>query len=781
MSTKSKMLEKYRVFYGHVVILAMAAAFWTNNAEAQILPVGRCCLPNGGGCIVTDEVTCDNHCGSFGGAGTDCSGPVFCLIQNPPPPPPPPPILGACCLPDGSCTEISECNCDGQGGVYKGNNSNCGALTCDPDSGACCLPDGSCIITTDCDCEHQCGLFSGPGSLCTLCPITPSGACCLPNGTCSVMSECECDNACGFYKGDGSICTGLCIVPFPGACCFPDGTCSVVSKCECAAECGAYNGNGTNCSGPVLCVAPNPGACCLPDGESCTIVDTVCDCDDLCGSYQGDGSRCAACPSCATPDLGCWSDPVDLNDGSDPSWPHAAQLINGKVLLISHTNPTKCHLFDPSDDSFSVQFPVSTGHRLFCTGHTYTDNGRIVFYGGTGAFRQLTSIYTPDSMLGSWAVGDTGPAKRFYPTLTTLSDGIRVLVTDGADNDDPPTTNPRIPDIYDPNALPGFQWTRLTGAEYNNPTYPFDLPNYPSMYLATNGFVIYTGSANGGGPNPLSQTSKFPDPLLERWIERFTPPDPIHGGSHISYGLNHFMKAGGRQFSTPVDLVYDLVDPTGSSPQWVPRGSMNNSRREFLLVGLPGAEGSILAVGGEDASLSPVKKPELYDAAANAWTELKEATHPREYHASALLLPDARVLSAGGQAIMDDNRGKTTVEIFSPPYLFESTGHLASRPTISSVTGPGGSDIINFDNTFVTTTSSASSVTAINLISPAVVTHALDHHQIVRSLDFVLVDSTTLKVLAPVHEYEAAPGYYMLFITADGVPSKAAWVHLERL
>ena len=76
--------------------LLVALAFTTREVHAQkateeseALLLGRCCLPNGGGCIETDAVTCANYCGSFGAAGS-CTGPIFWVIKIPPPPLPPP-------------------------------------------------------------------------------------------------------------------------------------------------------------------------------------------------------------------------------------------------------------------------------------------------------------------------------------------------------------------------------------------------------------------------------------------------------------------------------------------------------------------------------------------------------------------------------------------------------------------------------------------------------------------------------------------------------------------
>ncbi len=136
-----------------------------------------------------------------------------------------------------------------------------------------------------------------------------------------------------------------------------------------------------------------------------------------------------------------------------------------------------------------------------------------------------------------------------------------------------------------------------------------------------------------------------------------------------------------------------VIDLNGATPQVSATAPMASGRRQHNLTVL--ADGTVLATGGNSSGAALVDldngvyPAELWDPATGQWQTLASMQVTRQYHSTALLLPDGRVLSAGGGICGTcDQVGylAKNAEVFSPPYLFkkDGSGELAPRPEITS-------------------------------------------------------------------------------------------------
>jgi hypothetical protein len=202
---------------------------------------------------------------------------------------------------------------------------------------------------------------------------------------------------------------------------------------------------------------------------------------------------------------------------------------------------------------------------------------------------------------------------------------------------------------------------------------------------------------------------------------------------------------------------------------------MANNRRQHNLTVL--ADGTVLATGGLSSSASLVDldngvyPAELWNPATGQWKTLASMQVTRQYHSTALLLPDGRVLSSGGGICGTCDQVHylaKNAEIFSPPYLFQADGTPAPRPVIGSAPTATA-----YGAPFDIATANPASISKVALVRLGAVTHSVNMEQRYIPLSFNQ-GTTSLTATAPANANIAPPGYYMLFILdANGVPSVA--------
>ena len=227
-------IQFWRAMSAWTCMAMLAMVSLGNPVSAQT--TGACCFVDG--CEQTSSNDCLLSGGSFLGIGTQCSE---C----------PSVASGACCMEDGSCSEILQTLCLSGGGVFQGDATLCAQVSCpQPLLGACCLLGGGCSELTQSDCVGVEGVFQGVDSTCVQasCPSVVTGACCLSEGGCANYSQVVCDGISGVFQGEGTDCSGVtCTDPTTGACCGADGSCAVDSEANCTANDGSYRGDGTDC------------------------------------------------------------------------------------------------------------------------------------------------------------------------------------------------------------------------------------------------------------------------------------------------------------------------------------------------------------------------------------------------------------------------------------------------------------------------------------------------------------------------------------------------------
>ena len=132
-------------------------------------------------------------------------------------------------------------------------------------------------------------------------------------------------------------------------------------------------------------------------------------------------------PEAAT---GKWEPPVELADRPPPH----ASATDGKNSRMGQVRGGRFHgaaaLEEPAAGPPASARTIPADTMLFCAGHTFMADGRLMVSGGHKADDEgldVTNIFDPVSE--SWVPGLPKMAKgRWYPTVTTLPDGR--LVTD---------------------------------------------------------------------------------------------------------------------------------------------------------------------------------------------------------------------------------------------------------------------------------------------------------------------------------------------------------------
>jgi hypothetical protein len=220
--------------------------------------------------------------------------------------------------------------------------------------------------------------------------------------------------------------------------------------------------------------------------------------------------------------------------------------------------------------------------------------------------------------------------------------------------------------------------------------------------------------------------------------------------------------------------------------KWTQFGNLPGGPRVYAnAVVLP--DMSVLVLGGRSArGALYVMDPDLYRPGLG-WSSVNAPSPTRRgYHATAVLLPDGRVLVGGGELDTPQSSGERDYDIYVPHYLQGNP----QRPVFYVLTDVLTGASVSFDSTnFADLLQRGQSYRAkfddigeldqlekIVLMAPGAITHHSDMSARYVDISGTAVNHNTRQFTIPANG--AVPrGFYMLFgLNSAGIPSVARWV-----
>lgn len=464
--------------------------------------------------------------------------------------------------------------------------------------------------------------------------------------------------------------------------------------------------------------------------------------------------------------LGAWGPVLD--------WPHipvsAAHLPDGRILTWASNEEdgfpggqpefTFAAAWDPTDESFKMV--PHNSHDMFCAHQVMMEDGRLFVMGGRNTVN-LTSIYDPTT--DTWEHQEPMANGRWYPTAVGMPNGdVMIAVGSGGGS---------FPEVWNDNS----GWRTLTGVNLNAPildyTGYYENNWWPLLHVAPDGDVFHSGPTpdmhriNTAGAGSIVKTG----PQITDWY-------PKHGTT-VMYDEGKLLVAGGalgggNLGSTNRSMTIDI---SGGTPIVTEVASMHHARKFQNGVMLP--TGEVLVVGGNTSGTKfsddgTVLAAEMWDPQTGLWTELADMSVPRNYHSVALLMTDGRVwVGGGGLCGSGCAANHMDAQIYSPSYLYNGDGSLASRPAITDAP----ESVRNGTTVSVDATAGLSSFSMIKMSST---THGVNSD--VRYLNIPFIESGSGVYDLDMHENMnvLTPGYWMLFgVDSNGVPSEAAVIQVS--
>ncbi|MFJ8155652.1 galactose oxidase-like domain-containing protein [Streptomyces sp. NPDC094468] len=382
-------------------------------------------------------------------------------------------------------------------------------------------------------------------------------------------------------------------------------------------------------------------------------------------------------------------------------------------------------------------------------------------------FEGIRNAYEFDPVAERYIKVDPMNEARWYPTLTTLSDG-KVLGVSGLD--DIGQLVPGKNEVFDPATK---TWTYTAHRR--------QFPTYPALFLLQDGRLFYSGSNAGYGPADVGRDPGIWDVGTNRFtkLAGLGDPDRMETSGTVllppAQDEKYLVVGGGGVGESALSSKRTrLIDLKAAGPRFVDGPRLERGTRYPQISVLP--DDSVLVSGGSEdyrgRGDSDILQARLYDPAANSFRRVADPLVGRNYHSGSILLPDGRVMFFGSNPLFADRADtrpgvfEQRIEIYTPPYLYRGP-----RPSLS-----GGPRTVARGGTGTFTSRDASAVRKVRLIRPSATTHVTDVDQRSVALDFT-TSGDRLTVTVPENRNLVPSGWYMVFaVDGRGTPSTARWV-----
>ncbi|MBI5852436.1 MAG: DUF1929 domain-containing protein [Planctomycetes bacterium] len=533
------------------------------------------------------------------------------------------------------------------------------------------------------------------------------------------------------------------------------------------------------------------------------------------------GSACQSSPSCSTSclsgcgNLGYWTEPnwtIRFDPNGGPSlndrWTRPAGLLPWGSDLMTPVPPYPIFPGPPANPSPGHYYPATV----------VLHDGRVMQIGGGSA------PFTPPPANCCWPGSAQPPApgdvrsnwcqvfdpitqrwQGYDPGNPSLDSPVRGLPTGVQPNGDtingfrfyPLTHLLSTEEVFVSEAVGGG--TDVAAGRRFSPSAVCRVSNWPPALAAAPWTILASKLRNASGQ---VVDLLYPTAVMLPWRSSNLVGDDrvwMIGGSDTNIP---YQSTVGR---SATGLVWEIFQPqrtVGSAPVWAPISPLNHPRIYANAIVLPTMQ--VLVLGGSanyfapygglgtptsdpEVLAQPVLTPEICDLEgpnAGQWRNLQPHASPRLYHNVAVLLPDGRVLHAGGYKGDRDiavptgpnHRCRpavtwtyTDAEVFTPPYLDPGS----RRPVIQTVpaTVTYGSSItatVTVEDDDIPL-SPADEIDYGFVVRCASVTHHFDWDQKSMKLD-VLSRTATTVTFAPLPTMIGngpsilPPGFYMLFV-----------------